>query len=69
MIGVNSYSKQSLSGMCFHLNTDGDVQVVFGLFAAGGVLRDKTRKWILGIIIFWGSARYLLMSYGTYWTI
>jgi len=41
MIGLESYSKQSPSGMHFYLNTDGALQVNTGLSAAGGVIQDE----------------------------
>ncbi|MBA0881645.1 hypothetical protein Goshw_012065 [Gossypium schwendimanii] len=36
------------SSMCVYLNTDSAVHSVSGFSAAGGVIRDGKRKWILG---------------------
>ncbi|KAH1105904.1 hypothetical protein J1N35_009672 [Gossypium stocksii] len=41
--------------MCLYLNTDGAVQTNTGLSAAGGVIRDGMRKWILGYNRFLGK--------------
>ncbi|MBA0805022.1 hypothetical protein Gohar_004567, partial [Gossypium harknessii] len=49
---LDSRLKQTLvyqkSSICVYLNTDSVVHSVSGLSAAGGVIRDGKRKWILG---------------------
>ncbi|MFQ6636847.1 hypothetical protein Gotur_012852 [Gossypium turneri] len=57
------------SSICVYLNTDSVVHSVSGLSAAGGVIRDGKRKWILGPILLGPNFGALHLTFEEKWSL
>ncbi|KAK5825904.1 hypothetical protein PVK06_020782 [Gossypium arboreum] len=48
MTNTTLFYAPSIPSTCIYLNIDGAIQTNIGLSIVGGMIRDETRKWILG---------------------